>query len=189
MKNRRIILGIVLAILLLSVFGFFFLRPSCKGKDERAENGRELPGAFSEETFSPDEIYETMVRFQEKYPEGMHFTDETNTWDWDENIYSVPKHKGMHGKGCVAFAMELSDAVFGNRPVRVYRDANEIRPGDIVRIGTSAEPESHSAIILSVGEDGTYTLAEANLYGKVHWFRTMNREEMKLFFAYGWSRY
>ena len=145
--------------------------------------GEETPSVSM--AYTPENIYNVLISFQAKYPEGTYYTDDTNYWKWGKNIYNVGGYSGMYGTGCVAFAMELSDAVFGENKVTEYYDMAYIRVGDIIRINN----DRHSVIVLQIKSDGSYVLAESNYNSSVHWFRTFSSSEMAKRFCYGWTRY
>jgi len=129
-----------------------------------------------------NQIFATLMSYKTIYPEGMSWGFNSHTYTWSKKIY--PK-SGLIGMDCVAFAMILSDAAFGKNPVKIYNDVSQIRVGDIIRI----KNDTHSVVITMISADGTYTLAEANYNGKVHWGRTLSNSEMRATFCYGWTRY
>lgn len=132
--------------------------------------------------YKDQQKYATMMSLQAVYPEGMPFTNSIS-YKWSNKIYIG--NVGMIGYGCVAFAMILSDAVFGKNKVKRIDSLSKVRVGDIVRIKNN----THSVIILKISPDGTYTVAEANYGGTVHWGRTFSQGEMQNIFNYAWTRY
>ena len=88
------------------------------------------------------------------------------------------------GRGCEAFALELSDAVFGSLPRTEHYDIYNIRPGDIVRINN----DTHSVIVLEVNSDGI-VIAEGNYNSSVHWERALSFTELQEITSYVWTRY
>ena len=113
---------------------------------------------------SPEAVYNALIACKEQYPEGMTWTND-NYYRWDA--------AHINGYGCVAFAGILSDAAFGDLPLRYYYDYTQIRVGDILRIAGDA----HSVVILEIYDD-YITVAEGNYGGKVHWGRKMQMSEV-----------
>lgn len=101
------------------------------------------------------------------YPDGMTWTNyEPYGEKGDKDSY---RSNAMgNGRGCVAFAYELSDAAFGMLPARKYEKNKvkfeDIRVGDVLRIGNN----QHSLIVLETNDDGIVT-AEGNVGGTVRW--------------------
>lgn len=107
------------------------------------------------------QVYNDIMDLKEQYPTGMK---------WDEsNLYDTP-YKGapFHGHACGAFALTISDSVFGDLPYRkIAFDPNNLRVGDIV---TTISPTAHAVIVLEVYP--TYmVVTEGNLNEKVYWGR------------------
>ncbi len=111
-----------------------------------------------------EEVYNTLVSFKTKYPEGMEF-DDSKVYITTAFLMDV----SMEGRGCAAFSCELSDAAFGDLPGRVSFNFNKIRPGDVIRMNG----DTHSVIVLKVQGDDV-TIAEANYNHSVHWERTLS---------------
>ena len=97
-----------------------------------------------------------MASFQDKYPEGTRFTNEIHYY-WNGGVH-------RSGYGCAAFAMELSDAIFGKRYATMSRELNfnKIKVGDIIGV------IGHYVIIMDVRSD-RYMVAQANYNSSVHW--------------------
>ncbi|MDE5930922.1 MAG: leucine-rich repeat domain-containing protein, partial [Lachnospiraceae bacterium] len=130
---------------------------------------------------TPTEAYDAMIAFKNRggYTEGTPWTDDTpysdsNYYRWNggplngTNIVAV---------GCVAFAFELSDAAFGSLPARMYAAGAfsyaDIKVGDILRVNNN----THTVIVLEVSDVGV-VVAEGNYSDKVHWGRTMSKDEV-----------
>lgn len=126
-----------------------------------------------------NEVYETMMSFQSKYPEKMSFTNSTSyvTMDLFPNVHFT-------GRGCAAFAAELSDAAFGKWPARISYDFSNLRVGDMIRLAD----DSHSVIVLGIDGD-TVTIAEANYNSRVHWGRTLSLSSAETEWNYIVTRY
>lgn len=73
-------------------------------------------------------------------PEGLSWTNENNEYYWSAiNCYCY---------GCIAFAGEVSDKVFGkNAKVTTHKDFDKIKVGDHIRIGGY-----HSVIVWKKGK-------------------------------------
>ena len=125
------------------------------------------------------EVYDTLISFKSKYPEGMTFTNSTayRTQQMFRNI-------NLTGGGCAAFAFELSDAAFGEWTARFTFDFSNIRVGDIIRLSD----DQHSVIVLAVDGD-TVTIAEANYNSSVHWGRKLSLSDAATEWNYMITRY
>lgn len=129
---------------------------------------------------SPQEVYAAMMALQEnaRYQEGAPWTNETHEYAWNggtqDGIARI-------GRGCVAFAYELSDEAFGSLPARMTASFtfSDVKVGDILRVNNDA----HTVIVLRVADNGV-TIAEGNYSedgggGKVHWGRSMGVAEVE----------
>ena len=86
--------------------------------------------------------------------------------------------------GCIAFAGEVSDKVFGkNAKVTTHKDFDKIKVGDHIRIGGY-----HSVIVWKKTKDSV-TVVEGNYNSSVHWGREITRSELKAEGFYVDSRY
>ena len=131
-----------------------------------------------EYTDDEEVIYQRMIAMKSDYPEGKRWTD-NDKYVW-YNIYypegySIP-YSQYTGGGCVAFAMILSDAAFGNAPAyqRSDVDYDMLRVGDILRINHN----SHTVIILEKNEDSVI-IAEGNYNYSIHWGRKLSRKDVE----------
>ncbi len=111
------------------------------------------------------EVYNKLISFKQKYPEGTPCTNEKNSYI-SKTLFPMVT---FEGKGCVAFAAELSDAAFGDFPGRYSFDFKNVRAGDIIRLSDN----NHSVIVLKV-EGDKVTIAEGNYNRSVHWERTLS---------------
>lgn len=128
-----------------------------------------------------EEIYQILISFKSKYPEGMSWTNENRSYI----SYTIcPEYSWYEGFGCVAFAFELSDAAFGDLPRTEHYDISKIRVGDILRINN----DSHSVIVLEVHSDGV-VIAEGNYDRSVHWGRFLSTAELQKNLTFIWTRY
>lgn len=136
---------------------------------------------------TPTEIYESMIALkdQDQYKEGTVWTndepysDSKGYYHWNGGLLNG---KRISAVGCVAFAFTLSDAAFGSWPARIYAAGEfsfeDIKAGDILQVNNDV----HTVIVLNVS-DGGVVVAEGNMstgdhVGKVHWGRTISKEEV-----------
>ena len=105
--------------------------------------------------------YLTMLSLRRSYPDGMVWTDDFY-YQWRGGVF-------RGGLGCSAFAMMISDYLFGSKPARLVRSFSQLRPGDIVRY---RETVDHMVIVMKV-VGNMVVVGEGNLEGKVHWGRTI----------------
>ncbi|MCI9343147.1 MAG: leucine-rich repeat domain-containing protein [Lachnospiraceae bacterium] len=136
---------------------------------------------------TPAQAYAAMIALKEQdaYKEGTTWTDYEPYSD--SKGYYRWKGGTLDGKniaavGCVAFAFILSDAAFGSLPNRMYASGEfsyeDIKVGDILRVNN----DTHTVIVLEVRDVGV-VVAEGNIgmgdhQGKVHWGRTISKEEV-----------
>jgi len=117
-------------------------------------------GSYTAKDIGTYYIYQKMIALQDKYPEGMPWTN--------ANTYK--------GGGCVAFANILSDAAFGvDAPYHtVIRPTYEdIRVGDILRLNDN----THSVIVLKKDSE-CIEIAEGNYNSSIHWGRIIFRDSL-----------
>lgn len=105
------------------------------------------------------------------YPEGLSWSDETSRY------YSPAWN--LVGAGCVAFAMTVSDAVYGaGAKVNNFYDQtpDTLQVGDVVKYVT---PNGNTHWIVVTDTSGTsITICEGNYSHKVHWGRTLTKVSM-----------
>ena len=110
-----------------------------------------------------------------------------------------------NGRGCVAFAYELSDAAFGMLPARKYATSEykesvkgysdsesikgeikfeDIKVGDVIRLNK----DIHSVIVLEVNDDDIVT-AEGNVGGTVCWENKRSKDNVMRMINYYYTRY
>lgn len=128
---------------------------------------------------SEKSVYNTLITMKAKYPEGTPF-DNSNSYFTDTAFPFV----NYTGRGCAGFALELSDAAFGEYPTRYHFNFDKIRVGDIVRI----LDDQHSVIVLEVN-GREITVAEANYNRSVHWGRKLNLDDATVGWSYVLTRY
>lgn len=113
-------------------------------------------------------IYNALIAFKNKYPEGTAFDNSViYEWFYDNCSYC--------DAGCAAFASELSIEVFGTEAYVELTDITiaDVRVGDSLRINGN----THTVIVLEVYSD-YIVIAEANFNGKVHWGRTLTESQV-----------
>ncbi len=139
-----------------------------------AETGADGPKTYQE-------AYHRMTALEDKYPEGMPWTNFTPYGrDGNESTYrwhGGPVKNSDNGVGCAAFVFILSDAAFGDWRARAIDQGNfsfeDIRVGDILRTNGG----SHFVIVLQKSEAGV-VVAEGNYNKSVHWGRTISKDEV-----------
>jgi len=127
-------------------------------------------------TLHADEIYNAIISFQASYPEGTPFTNS------DYRTFRGGTYRG--GYGCAGFAFMVSDAAFGDLPMRKVYSMNNIRVGDMIR----CYGNSHQVVVLSMDANGI-TVCEGNFNGTVHWGRYISYGELSSNFDYVMTRY
>ena len=126
-------------------------------------------GVLEDGNLTEAQVYRKIIAMKSKYPEGTPWTN-SNSYVWDCTVFPDTIYTGF---GCVAFAMILSDAAFGDREGRTVETVRlgNVRVGDILRING----DSHSVIVLEVNADSV-VIAEGNYNSSVHWGRTLSRQ-------------
>lgn len=122
------------------------------------------------------QVYNAIIAQKTVFPEGMHWTND-NYCAFKGGIY-------IGGYGCAGFAFAVSDAAFGELPVYIHYDYNNIKVGDILRINE----DSHSVIVLEVHPDDV-VVAEGNYNSQIHWGRSISRSSIQDPYSYIMSRY
>ncbi|MBQ9249480.1 MAG: hypothetical protein IJ179_03830 [Oscillospiraceae bacterium] len=140
----------------------------------RVINGTEYwfshEGVLLESPITPSEVYQAIIAQKQNYPEGMRWTN-ANRYEWPQTVFPDTYYVGY---GCLAFAMIMSDAAFGDlegRRLTRFR-YSDLQVGDILRV----DDDSHSVIILEVHED-YLVIAEGNYNNSVHWGRHLSRAD------------
>lgn len=128
--------------------------------------------------YSPDanvafvNIGQKILSLQSALPEGTSCTNEgfkyrgTSVWPYT-------------GAGCVAFAMLVSDAVYGTSAKVTFNyspTVNDIQPGDIVRFNTKSG--QHSVVVISA-DSKSITVCEGNYSKKIHWGRVIKKSSLQ----------
>lgn len=119
-------------------------------------------------TLLATDVSSRILNLQSVFPEG-------TPWNNTNRVYSNPTWP-FYGRGCVAFAMTISDAVYGtSATVTLYYNltVNDLQPGDIARTLS----DTHSVVVISTTPT-TVTICEGNYGGKVHWGRVIPKSAM-----------
>ena len=120
------------------------------------------------------EVYDTIMALKSEYPEGM-------SWTNDNSYFSEAMR--INGYGCAGFAFICSDAAFGDLPARTHTSFDDIRVGDIIRIG-----DYHSVVVLEKKADSVI-VTEGNFNFSIHWGREITRSELESEGFYVTTRY
>lgn len=100
---------------------------------------------------------------------------EGSPWTNEANIYvSHPYLNGTIGNltttGCEAFAMQLTDEIFGkDAPIMTHNDINKVKVGDMVMLNYGA----HTVLVYEINGT-TVTVAEGAYRDTVHWGRQID---------------
>lgn len=109
-----------------------------------------------------------ILSIQNTLPEGTPMTNENNKWA--NSVWP------FIGTGCMAFAMYVSDQVYGaSSPVTIIKNPSpeSIKAGDAVRVDGI-----HTVVAIAVDEK-IIIVCEGNYNGTVHWGRVMSKESLR----------
>lgn len=124
----------------------------------RLANGAEI---------TEDNVREIINGLRNSYSEGMHWTNESNTYT------SMVMY--IKGRGCAAFAFLISDSVFGDLPLTAQHSSfDRIRAGDILR----TQDDTHTVVVLEKRADSVI-VTEGNYEEQIHWDREISRQELE----------
>ena len=126
-------------------------------------------------TANSNSVYNTIMAYKNKsgYTQGTSWTNDNKSYSTNSAWYDALGFTGANG--CAAFAYELSDAAFGNAPIKVHTDQSAIKIGDVLRCTGSMG--SHKVIVIGVS-DTDVTVAEGNFNSAVNWGRKISRSEL-----------
>lgn len=146
---------------------------------ESIEEEKPNPGSANVSSLDEATVQSAIYALQSTYPDGM---------GWGMEKYAE-FHGGLYcgGYACAAFAITVSDAVFGTLPARKVYDINTVRVGDVISY-TTEYGIGHSVVALSVSGDSV-TVCEGNFNGQVHWGRTISKAELQAGLIEIWTRY
>lgn len=175
MKKKILLFLLALSLLICAIPKIHVLQAAFTGQD--ILTAEKLSDSSGEVFPTEKEAYDTMIAMKKDYPEEMAWTDASS------GSYKWKGGKGPNGEiaesgtGCVNFAFRLSDAVFDSIPARMLVNGKfsfeDIKAGDILRM----DGNSHSVIVLQALDD-LLVIAEGNYNGKVHWGRTLSKDEV-----------
>jgi len=126
------------------------------------------------------EVYEALIALKSRFPQGMAYSSKDH---YDRNVaYSTADNyeSDLAGHGCSAFSGYLSDTAFGNLPTRSTYAGNV--DFDSIMVGDELLAPGHNMIVLEVYSDRV-VIAEGNYGGRIHWGRTISREEIEWSYA------
>ncbi len=138
-----------------------------------------VPAATESATgWTQEKVYNAIMALQSKYPEGM---------PWDGQEYTRTYISGMEGGGCIGFAGQVLEAVFGENVGSIYKGLNvssvsELKVGDVVHYNPKGG--YHVVVVLTVGDD-YITVVEGNYNGTIHWGRKITEKELRT--GYDWD--
>lgn len=124
------------------------------------------------------QVYTDIMALKEQYPTGMK---------WDEsNLYNTP-YEGAPFQGCAcgAFALTISDSVFGDLPYRkIAFEPNDLRAGDIVTMLSSSSSSVGHAVVVLEAYPTYMVVTEGNLNEKVYWGRSIKYSDITVIGVY-----
>lgn len=138
--------------------------------------------------FNQTDVYNAIIAVKERYPDGTTWTNDEPYGDKGNKSGYLWNGAYVLGRGCAAFAFELSDAAFGYLPARKYVkgefEFEDIRVGDVLRVGNN----THSTIVLETSDDGIVT-ADGNSGGQVRWGNKTSKDYIMRKTDYYYTRY
>lgn len=120
-------------------------------------------------TAATQDLSAQVLAIQAAIPEGTPWTNETNSYTNAQSFHLI-------GRGCMAFAMQMSDLIYGtNTAVTLIQQpqAAAIQVGDIVRISGI-----HSVFVIAADAENI-TVAEGNYNSSVHYGRVISRASLE----------
>lgn len=133
---------------------------------------QEVAAAAAEEAKTRN-VQAAILALKSTYPEGMSWTNENQRY---ENLTWW-----LIGRGCVAFAMRVSDAVYGaNTKVNyLYEETPDtLKVGDAVKYVPPGKTYTHWFVVTDVNST-SITICEGNYNGAVHWGRVVTKDSLK----------
>lgn len=121
------------------------------------------------DTTAAQDISAQVLAIETAIPEGTPWTNEANS-------YTNATSWHLIGRGCQAFAMQMSDLIYGtNTTVTLLQQpqAASIQVGDVVRIGGT-----HSVFVIAADAENI-TIAEGNYNSSVHYGRVLSRATLE----------
>ena len=187
---KKQILALALALCLCSPFQ----QTAYAGQGNPLEQERVLTKKAADKSviyiaeYTETDVYSAIIKMKDIYPNGMTWTNDEPYGEKGDKEYYMWNGTFIRGRGCAAFAFELSDAAFGMLPARKYEKEEvkfeDIRVGDVLRTGN----DTHSTIVLEINDDGIVT-ANGNSGGEVSWGGIMVKDKVIKNIAYYYTRY
>lgn len=129
-----------------------------------------------EEVKGEKDIQASILAIKEVFPEGMSWTGMQYSYVW--NYTDNGQKMRIRGYDCAAFAMIVSDAVYGTSAgINMIHNpnVNNLRIGDVVKyINNDKTGATHFVVVTDVTGDNI-TVCEANWNKAVHWGRTITK--------------
>ena len=124
------------------------------------------PGGQDQTSQGPteQEVYNAIVALKADYPEGMRWTN-------DNYYHSDAMH--LTGYGCEGFALICSDTAFGDLPARTHTSFDQIRVGDLIRVG------NYHTIVVLEKKSNSVIVTEGNFNSSIHWGREVTRASLE----------
>lgn len=124
------------------------------------------PGGQDQTSQGPteQEVYNAIVALKKDYPEGMRWTN-------DNYYHSDAMH--LTGYGCEGFALICSDTAFGDLPARTHTSFDQIRVGDLIRVG------NYHTIVVLEKKSNSVIVTEGNFNSSIHWGREVTRASLE----------
>ena len=131
--------------------------------DPKPESGHKLANG---QAITEANVHAAILAMKSQYPEGMHWTN--------DNTY-LSMNFMINGHGCAAYALLISDGVFGDLPVQpAHHNVDKIRVGDILRINN----DTHSVVVLEV-RPNSVIVTEGNYNHSIHWGREIPKSKLR----------
>ena len=121
---------------------------------ESVMKGEGIEPAPAADEYSPDTVYRKLIAMKEELPEGLPWSNNDEyvlKYSYEENGRTI--NMTYYGYGCVAFALRVNSAAFGDLPIKTLERGQftfeQLRPGDMLRINN----DTHTVLVLEVRED------------------------------------
>ena len=152
------------------------------------ERWNALTAQTQEDPYRQELVYQKLIAMRKELPEGQRWTNENQyVLTYHDTVDGRPITYTFAGYGCVAFALKVSSAAFGNLPLRTIQRGSfryeDLRVGDMPRIYNN----SHTVVLLEIHSDHV-VIAEGNYNEAIHWGRTLTKAEV-MEADYVWTRY
>lgn len=132
--------------------------------DDQNQNSQNNQDNQTTQGPTEQEVYNAIVALKAEYPEGMRWTN-------DNYYHSDALYAG--GYGCEGFALICSDTAFGNLPARTHTSFDDIRVGDLIRVG-----DYHTIVVLEK-RSNSVIVTEGNYNSSIHWGREVTRASLE----------